>query len=171
MSVNPEEITSIIKDRIQNFETRLKVDEVGSVLTIGDGVARVFGLKNVMAGELVEFETGTKGMVLNLEANNVGVAVLGEDPNIVEGSNVKRTNKIENNSLTYNVFFDSNKLDLVKFENLIKNSVSGRNKISFFLIHNNKKIKIRSLENFNVDLNFMDKINSIDGIIDVQQFN
>ena len=94
MSVNPEEITSIIKDRIQNFETRLKVDEVGSVLTIGDGVARVFGLKNVMAGELVEFETGTKGMVLNLEANNVGVAVLGEDPNIVEGSNVKRTNKI-----------------------------------------------------------------------------
>ncbi len=94
MSVNPEEITSIIKERIQNFETRLQVDEVGSVLTIGDGVARVFGLKNVMAGELVEFETGTKGMVLNLEANNVGVAVLGEDPKIVEGSNVKRTNKI-----------------------------------------------------------------------------
>ena len=94
MSVNPEEITSIIKERIQNFETRLQVDEVGSVLTIGDGVARVFGLKNVMAGELVEFETGTKGMVLNLEANNVGVAVLGDDPNIVEGSSVKRTNKI-----------------------------------------------------------------------------
>ena len=94
MSVNPEEITSIIKERIQNFETRLQVDEVGSVLTIGDGVARVFGLKNVMAGELVEFETGTKGMVLNLETNNVGVAVLGEDPNIVEGSSVKRTNKI-----------------------------------------------------------------------------
>jgi F-type H+-transporting ATPase subunit alpha len=94
MSVNPEEITSIIKERIQNFETRLQVDEVGSVLTIGDGVARVFGLKNVMAGELVEFETGTKGMVLNLEANNVGVAVLGEDPKIVEGSSVKRTNKI-----------------------------------------------------------------------------
>ena len=63
MSVNPEEITSIIKERIQNFETRLQVDEVGSVLTIGDGVARVFGLKNVMAGELVEFATGTKGMV------------------------------------------------------------------------------------------------------------
>ena len=94
MSVNPEEITSIIRERIQNFETRLQVDEVGSVLTIGDGVARVFGLKNVMAGELVEFETGTKGMVLNLEANNVGVAVLGEDPKIVEGSSVKRTKKI-----------------------------------------------------------------------------
>jgi F-type H+-transporting ATPase subunit alpha len=94
MSVNPEEITSIIKDRIQNFEARLQVDEVGSVLTIGDGVARVFGLKNVMAGELVEFSTGTKGMVLNLESNNVGVAVLGEDPKIVEGTSVKRTNEI-----------------------------------------------------------------------------
>ncbi|MDD0854742.1 F0F1 ATP synthase subunit alpha [Halobacteriovorax sp. GB3] len=94
MSMNPEEITSIIKDRISNFETKLQVDEVGTVLTIGDGVARVFGLKNVMAGELVEFETGTKGMVLNLEANNVGVAVLGEDPNITEGSTVKRTEKI-----------------------------------------------------------------------------
>nr|WP_255345070.1 F0F1 ATP synthase subunit alpha [Bacteriovorax sp. BSW11_IV] len=92
--MNPEEITSIIKDRIANFETKLKVDEVGTVLTIGDGVARAFGLKNVMAGELVEFETGTKGMVLNLEANNVGIAVLGEDPNIREGSTVKRTEKI-----------------------------------------------------------------------------
>ncbi|MAE58966.1 MAG: F0F1 ATP synthase subunit alpha [Halobacteriovorax sp.] len=94
MSMNPEEITSIIKDRIANFETRLQVDEVGTVLTIGDGVARVFGLKNAMAGELVEFATGTKGMVLNLEANNVGVAVLGDDPAIVEGSTVKRTEKI-----------------------------------------------------------------------------
>tara|TARA_Y100000296_G_scaffold61109_1_gene70865 strand:- start:2754 stop:4253 length:1500 start_codon:yes stop_codon:yes gene_type:complete len=92
--MNPEEITSIIKDRIANFETRLQVDEVGTVLTIGDGVARVFGLKNAMAGELVEFATGTKGMVLNLEANNVGVAVLGDDPAIVEGSTVKRTEKI-----------------------------------------------------------------------------
>ena len=69
------------------------------------------------------------------------------------------------------LFFDSNNLDLVEFENLIKNSVNGRNKISFFLIHNNKKIKIRSSQNFNVDLNFIDKINSIDGIIDIEQFN
>lgn len=94
MSVRPEEITSIIKERISNFETRLQVDEVGTVLTVGDGVARVFGLKNVMAGELVEFETGTKGMVLNLETNNVGIAVLGDDPHIKEGSTVKRTKSI-----------------------------------------------------------------------------
>ncbi|MBT3981998.1 MAG: F0F1 ATP synthase subunit alpha [Bacteriovoracaceae bacterium] len=93
-SMRPEEITSIIKDRIENFETRLKVDEVGSVITVGDGVARVFGLKNVMAGELVEFETGTKGMVLNLETNNVGVAIFGDDPKITEGSSCKRTEQI-----------------------------------------------------------------------------
>jgi F-type H+-transporting ATPase subunit alpha len=92
--MNPEEITSIIKDRISNFETRLQVDEVGTVLTVGDGVARVFGLKNVMAGELVEFGTGTKGMVLNLETNNVGVAILGDDNHIKEGGTVKRTQSI-----------------------------------------------------------------------------
>lgn len=94
MSMNPEEITSIIKERISNFETRLKVDEVGTVLTVGDGVARIFGLKNVMAGELVEFASGTKGMVLNLETNNVGVAILGDDNQIKEGSVVKRTEQI-----------------------------------------------------------------------------
>ncbi|HLW56664.1 MAG TPA: F0F1 ATP synthase subunit alpha [Bacteriovoracaceae bacterium] len=93
-SIRPEEITGIIKDRIANFESRLQMNEVGTVLTIGDGVARVFGLKNVLAGELVEFEGGVKGMVLNLEANNVGIVVLGNDDSIKEGSIVKRTEKI-----------------------------------------------------------------------------
>lgn len=93
-SIRPEEITGIIKDRIANFESRLQMNEIGTVLTIGDGVARVFGLKNVLAGELVEFEGGVKGMVLNLEANNVGIAVLGNDETIKEGSTVKRTEKI-----------------------------------------------------------------------------
>tara|TARA_B100001971_G_scaffold213155_1_gene245631 strand:+ start:228029 stop:229528 length:1500 start_codon:yes stop_codon:yes gene_type:complete len=92
--MRPEEITNIIKERISNFESRLDVNEVGTVLTIGDGVARVFGLKNVLAGELVEFDNGVKGMVLNLETNNVGIAVLGSDVEIKEGSTVKRTNKI-----------------------------------------------------------------------------
>jgi len=94
MAMNPEEITSIIKERISNFQTRLQVDEVGTVLTVGDGIARVFGLKNVMAGELVEFPSGTTGMVLNLETNNVGIAILGEDPSIKEGTSVKRTERI-----------------------------------------------------------------------------
>jgi F-type H+-transporting ATPase subunit alpha len=92
--MRPEEITGIIKERIANFKTKLEVNEIGTVLTIGDGVARVFGLKNVLAGELVEFDSGVTGMVLNLEANNVGVAVLGEDKGIREGSTVKRTEKI-----------------------------------------------------------------------------
>ncbi|MCK6593826.1 MAG: F0F1 ATP synthase subunit alpha [Bacteriovoracaceae bacterium] len=94
MAMNPEEITSIIKERISNFQTRLQVDEVGTVLTVGDGIARVFGLKNVMSGELVEFATGTKGMVLNLETNNVGIAILGDDIGIKEGTTVKRTEKV-----------------------------------------------------------------------------
>jgi F-type H+-transporting ATPase subunit alpha len=93
-SIRPEEITGIIKERIANFESRLQMNEIGTVLTIGDGVARVFGLKNVLAGELVEFEGGVKGMVLNLEANNVGIVVLGDDATIKEGSTVKRTEKI-----------------------------------------------------------------------------
>lgn len=94
MSINPEEISSIIKDRIANFENRLQVDEVGTVLTVGDGIARVFGLKNAMAGELVEFDGGTKGMILNLETNNVGVAILADDNSIKEGTTVKRTERI-----------------------------------------------------------------------------
>lgn len=93
-TMRPEEITGIIKERIANFESRLDVSEVGTVLTIGDGVARVFGLKNVLAGELVEFENGVKGMVLNLETNNVGIAVLGDYSEIKEGSTVKRTESI-----------------------------------------------------------------------------
>jgi F-type H+-transporting ATPase subunit alpha len=92
--IRPEEITGIIKDRISNFESRVQMNEIGTVLTIGDGVARVFGLKNVLAGELVEFDSGVKGMVLNLEANNVGIVVLGDDAKIKEGSSVKRTEKI-----------------------------------------------------------------------------
>lgn len=93
-TMRPEEITAIIKSRISNFDTRLSFEEVGTVLTIGDGVARVYGLKNVLAGELVEFDNDVKGLVLNLETNNVGVVVLGNDAQIKEGSKVKRTQKI-----------------------------------------------------------------------------
>ena len=94
MTIRPEEITSIIRERISHFESKLQVEEIGTVLTYGDGVARVFGLENVMAGELVEFPSGMKGMVLNLESNNVGVAVFGNDVTIKEGTTVKRTQQI-----------------------------------------------------------------------------
>ncbi|MBF0363597.1 MAG: F0F1 ATP synthase subunit alpha [Oligoflexia bacterium] len=94
LSLRPEEVTSIIKQKILNFETRLQVDEIGLVLNVGDGVARVFGLKNAQAGELVEFPSGTKGMVLNLESQSVGIAILGLDDSITEGVTVKRTGDI-----------------------------------------------------------------------------
>ena len=91
MSMNPEEITSIIKDRIANFETRLQVDEVGTVLTVGDGIVRAYGLSNAQYGELVQFDGGLEGIVLNLEEDNVGIVLLGASKVVREGSTVKRT--------------------------------------------------------------------------------
>jgi len=85
-----DEISSIIKERIENFELNVDINEVGKVIGIGDGIARVYGLSNVMAGEMVEFENGTRGQVLNLEESSVGIVVLGEYTDIREGMSVKR---------------------------------------------------------------------------------
>jgi len=85
-----DEISSIIKERIENFELNVDINEVGKVIGIGDGIATVYGLSNVMAGEMVEFENGTRGQVLNLEESSVGVVVLGEYSDIREGMSVKR---------------------------------------------------------------------------------
>jgi len=89
-----QEITQILKERIENFELKVDVEEVGKVIYSADGIAKVYGLTNVMAGEMVEFETGEKGMVFNLEADNVGVVVLGKGSGITEGSSVKRLGKL-----------------------------------------------------------------------------
>ncbi len=94
MSFNANEISSIIKDRIENFDLKLEIEETGKVVSIADGVANVFGLKNVMAGEMVEFENGDKGMALNLEESSVGVVVLGSGSDIKEGSSVKRLKQL-----------------------------------------------------------------------------
>ena len=94
MQINPSEITKILKEQIKNFGEKAEVSEVGKVLSVGDGIARVFGLDNVQAGEMVEFEDGSKGMALNLEKENVGVVVFGDDRKIKEGSTVKRTGSI-----------------------------------------------------------------------------
>lgn len=94
MSFNANEISSIIKERIENFNLNLEIEETGKVISIADGVANVFGLKNVMAGEMVEFENGEKGMALNLEESSVGVVVLGSFSNIKEGSSVKRLKQL-----------------------------------------------------------------------------
>ena len=94
MDIRAAEISKVIKDQIANFGTEAKVSEVGSVLSVGDGIARIHGLDNVQAGEMVEFANGIKGMALNLEADNVGVVIFGSDSEIREGDVVKRTGTI-----------------------------------------------------------------------------
>ncbi|MDK9698671.1 MAG: F0F1 ATP synthase subunit alpha [bacterium] len=94
MQLRPDEITSVLKDRIKSFETQVKMDEVGRVLTVGDGIARVYGLENCLAGELIEFPGEVFGMAMNLEEDNVGVALFGSDEAIREGDVVKRTGRV-----------------------------------------------------------------------------
>ena len=94
MNLRPEEISSVIKSQINNYKTRLEVSEVGTVITVGDGIARVHGLEKAMAGELLEFTGGVYGMVLNLEEDNIGVVLLGSDQHIKEGSDVKSTGRV-----------------------------------------------------------------------------
>ncbi len=94
MSVSASEISSIIKDKIANSEVKVDVAQVGQVLSVGDGIARIYGLDKVQSGELVEFESGVKGMALNLEEDNVGVVIFGSDQQIKEGDMVKRTDQI-----------------------------------------------------------------------------
>jgi len=94
MEINPSEVTKILKEQIKKFGDKAEVTEVGQVLSVGDGIARIYGLDNVQAGEMVEFSDGSKGMALNLESDNVGVVIFGDDKNIKEGDTVKRTGSI-----------------------------------------------------------------------------
>ena len=94
MAIQAAEISAILKDQIKNFGKEAEVAEVGRVLSVGDGIARVYGLDNVQAGEMVEFPGGIQGMALNLESDNVGVVIFGSDRDIKEGDTVKRTNSI-----------------------------------------------------------------------------
>jgi len=94
MQINPSEVTKILKEQIKKFGEKAEVSEVGQVLSVGDGIARVHGLDNVQAGEMVEFSSGIKGMALNLESDNVGVVIFGDDRSIKEGDVVKRTGAI-----------------------------------------------------------------------------
>jgi F-type H+/Na+-transporting ATPase subunit alpha len=94
MDIRAAEISKVIKDQIANFGTEAKVSETGTVLSVGDGIARIHGLDNVQAGEMIEFANGIKGMALNLEADNVGAVIFGSDNEIREGDTVKRTGTI-----------------------------------------------------------------------------
>ena len=94
MQINPSEVTKLLKEQIKKFGEKVEVSEIGKVLSVGDGIARVYGLDNVQAGEMVEFDDGSKGMALNLESDNVGVVIFGDDRKIKEGATVKRTKSI-----------------------------------------------------------------------------
>src|SRR5919198_2860752 len=94
MEIRAAEISAILKQQIANFGTEADVAEVGQVISVGDGIARVYGLDKVQAGEMVEFPGGIRGMALNLEADNVGVVIFGDDRSIKEGDTVKRTGAI-----------------------------------------------------------------------------
>lgn len=94
MKINADEITSVIKSQIENYGQEVQADEVGHILTIGDGIARIYGLQNVMASEMVEFENGVQGVALNLEADSVGVVILGDHLSLREGDQVKRLGRL-----------------------------------------------------------------------------
>ena len=93
VDVKPEEISAILKQQLSGFSTATELEEMGTVLQVGDGIARVYGLNKAQAGELVQFETGVQAIVLNLEEDNVGVVLLGAGDDIREGSTVRRTTK------------------------------------------------------------------------------
>ncbi|MBI3039571.1 F0F1 ATP synthase subunit alpha, partial [bacterium] len=94
MAIRPEEIMSVIKKEMESFSSEPRMIDAGVVLQVGDGIARVYGLPKAMAGELVEFSTGVKGYILNLEEDNVGCILLGSDSGIKEGDLVKSTGKV-----------------------------------------------------------------------------
>jgi len=94
VNVRPDEVSAILREQLSNFKSESELEEVGTVLQVGDGIARIYGLTKVQSGELVEFENGLKGIVLNLEEDNVGVVLLGSSDEIKEGDTIKRTNRI-----------------------------------------------------------------------------
>ena len=94
MEIRAEEISRIIKEQIKDYDKKVDLSETGTVISVGDGIARVYGLEKVMALELVEFPGGILGLALNLEEDNVGIAIMGEDIHIKEGDLVKRTGRI-----------------------------------------------------------------------------
>lgn len=94
IEVRPDEVSAILREQLSGFKSEAELEEVGTVLTIGDGIARIYGLTKVQSGELVEFDNGLQGIVMNLEEDNVGVVLLGSSEDVKEGDTVKRTDRI-----------------------------------------------------------------------------
>ncbi len=133
MTINPSEVTKLLKDQIKNFGEKAEVSEIGKVLSVGDGIARVYGLDNVQAGEMVEFEDGSQGMALNLEKDNVGVVIFGDDRGIKEGDTIKRTNAI--------VDVPVGKELLGRVVDGLGNPIDGKGKIS---VKNRKRVEVKA---------------------------
>ena len=94
VEIRPDEVSAIIREQLSNFKSETELEEVGTVLQVGDGIARIYGLTKVQSGELIEFANGVQGIVLNLEEDNVGAVLLGSAEQIIEGDTVKRTGRI-----------------------------------------------------------------------------
>ena len=92
--IRPDEVSAILREELSNFRTEAELEEVGTVLQVGDGVARIYGLSNAQSGELIEFDSGTTALVMNLEEDNVGAVLFGDAEEIKEGDTVKRTKSI-----------------------------------------------------------------------------
>ena len=104
MNLRPEEISSVIKEQIKNYSTKLEVSDVGTVIQVADGIARIHGLEKAMQGELLEFPGEVYGMVLNLEEDNVGAVLLGDSKSISEGDTVKTTGRVVEVPVDYTAF-------------------------------------------------------------------
>src|SRR3546814_18267238 len=94
IEVRPDEVSAMLREQLSSFKSEAELEEVGTVLQIGDGIARIYGLTKVQSGELVEFDNGLQGIVLNLEEDNVGVVLLGKSDEIKEGDTIRRTRRI-----------------------------------------------------------------------------
>jgi F-type H+-transporting ATPase subunit alpha len=94
VEIRPDEVSAIIREQLSNFKSDVELEEVGTVLQVGDGIARIYGLSKVQSGELIEFANGTQAIVLNLEEDNVGAVMLGDATSVEEGNTVKRTGRI-----------------------------------------------------------------------------
>ncbi|KAK4414740.1 ATP synthase subunit alpha, mitochondrial [Sesamum alatum] len=141
LSPRAAELTTLLESQISNFYMNFQVDEIGRVVSVGDGIARVYGLNEIQAGEMVGFSSGVKGIALNLENENVGIVVFGSDTAIKEGDLVKRTGSI--------VDVPAVKAMLGRVVDALGVRIDGRGAVS---AHERRRVEVRALELLNVNL-------------------
>ena len=162
MDISAAEISGILKRQIENFGVEAEVSDVGQVLSVGDGIARVYGLDSVQAGEMVEFENGVKGMALNLEADNVGVVIFGEDTGIKEGDTVKRLDEI--------VAAPVGKALLGRVVDALGNPIDGKGPLDESQVDSRQRVDVKApgiIPRKSVHEPMMTGIKAIDGMIPV----